>query len=54
VIGVNKEIILRRFLTGIPTRMEASKGGVELHGVVVSVDEQTGQATNVRRICALR
>jgi metallophosphoesterase (TIGR00282 family) len=54
VIGVNKEIILRRFLTGIPTRMEASKGGVELHGVVVSVDEQTGQATNVRLICALR
>src|SRR6478672_6270059 len=54
VIGVDKDIILRRFLTGIPTRMEASKTGVELRGVVVGVDEQTGQATQIRRICAVR
>ena len=54
VIGVDKDIILRRFLTGLPARMEASKTGVELHGVVVSVDEQTGMATQVRRICAVR
>ena len=54
VIGVDKDIILRRFLTGVSTRMEASKTGVELHGVVVSVDEQTGMATQVRRICAVR
>jgi metallophosphoesterase (TIGR00282 family) len=49
VIGVDKEIIMRRFLTGIPIRMEAARGNVELHAVVVEVDEATGKATAVRR-----
>lgn len=54
VIGVDKDIILRRFLTGLPARMEASKKGAELHGVVIDVDNRTGQATQIRRICAVR
>ena len=49
VIGVDKEIVLRRFLTGVPARMEAARGGVELHAVIVDVDENTGKATAVRR-----
>ena len=54
VIGVDKEIILRRFLTGVPARMEASKKGAELHGVVLSVDEHSGRAQSIKRICAIR
>jgi metallophosphoesterase (TIGR00282 family) len=49
VIGVDKEIVLRRFLTGVPVRMEAARGGVELHAVIVDIDETTGKATEVRR-----
>ena len=49
VIGVDKEIVLRRFLTGVPSRMEAARGGVELHAVIVDVDESTGKATGIRR-----
>jgi metallophosphoesterase (TIGR00282 family) len=49
VIGVDKDIVLRRFLTGIPVRMEAARGGVELHSVIVDVDETTGKATAIRR-----
>lgn len=49
VIGVDKEIVLRRFLTGVPSRMEAARGGVELHSVIVDVDETTGKATAIRR-----
>ena len=49
VIGVDKEIVLRRFLTGVPSRMEAARGGVELHSVIVEVDETTGKATAIRR-----
>jgi metallophosphoesterase (TIGR00282 family) len=49
VIGVDKEIILRRFLTSMPIRMEAAKGKVELHSVIIDVDESTGQATSIRR-----
>lgn len=50
VIGVEKDAILRRFLTGLPGRMEAARGGVELHGVLVSADETTGRATAIQRI----
>jgi 2',3'-cyclic-nucleotide 2'-phosphodiesterase len=49
VIGVDKEIILRRFMTSMPIRMEAAKGKVELHSVIIDVDESTGQARHIRR-----
>ena len=49
VIGVDKQIILQRFLTQMPVRMEAAQHGAELHGVIVEVDEATGRATAVRR-----
>jgi 2',3'-cyclic-nucleotide 2'-phosphodiesterase len=49
VIGVDKQVILRRFLTGIPVRMEAARGKVELHSVIVEVDEATGTAASIRR-----
>jgi 2',3'-cyclic-nucleotide 2'-phosphodiesterase len=50
VIGVDKEIALRRFLTQLPVRMEAARHGGELHAVVVQVDEATGRACAIRRI----
>ena len=49
VIGVDKNIILQRFLTQLPVRMEAARHGAELHSVIVEVDESTGRATAVRR-----
>jgi 2',3'-cyclic-nucleotide 2'-phosphodiesterase len=49
VIGVDKDIIIRRFLTSMPVRMEAARGGVELHGVIIDVDESTGRCTGIRR-----
>jgi calcineurin-like phosphoesterase len=49
VIGVDKDIILQRFLTQLPVRMEAARHGAELHAVIVQVDEETGRATAVKR-----
>jgi metallophosphoesterase (TIGR00282 family) len=49
VIGVDKDIILQRFLTGLPVRMEAARLGPELHAVIVDVDESTGKARAIRR-----
>jgi 2',3'-cyclic-nucleotide 2'-phosphodiesterase len=49
VIGVESDIIIRRFLTALPVRMEAAKTGAELHSVIVEVDEATGRALSVRR-----
>jgi 2',3'-cyclic-nucleotide 2'-phosphodiesterase len=50
VIGVDKETILRRFLTGLTGRMEAARHGVELHGVVIAADEATGKARSIERV----
>jgi 2',3'-cyclic-nucleotide 2'-phosphodiesterase len=49
VIGVRKDVILERFLTALPVRMEPAKGSVELHSVIVEVDDATGKAIHVRR-----
>jgi calcineurin-like phosphoesterase len=49
VIGVETDIIIQRFLTGLPVRMEAAKKCPELHAVIVDVDETTGKARAVRR-----
>jgi metallophosphoesterase (TIGR00282 family) len=49
VIGVEKDVILHRFLTALPVKMEPAKGKVELNAVIVDVDEVTGKATAVRR-----
>jgi metallophosphoesterase (TIGR00282 family) len=49
VIGVEKQIILERFLTQMPVRMEAARHGAELHGVILEVDERTGRAASIKR-----
>ena len=49
VIGVRKDVILERFLTALPVRMEPAKGSVELHSVIIEVDDATGKAIAIRR-----
>ncbi len=49
VIGVDRDIILHRFLSALPVRMEAAKGMVELHSVVIEADETTGRAISIQR-----
>ncbi len=50
VIGVDRDTIVRRFLSGLAGRMEAARHGVELHGVIVRADENTGKALGIERI----
>ena len=54
VIGVDKDTIIRRFLTGLNGRMEAAKHGVELHAVVIRADENTGLATSIERVRCIK
>jgi len=50
VIGIDKDIIIQKFVKQLPVKMEAAKYGAELHGVIVEVDETTGRASAVRRV----
>jgi metallophosphoesterase (TIGR00282 family) len=49
VIGSDKDLALRRFLTAMPIRLDSAKGGGELHATIVTVDQQTGRASAIRR-----
>jgi metallophosphoesterase (TIGR00282 family) len=49
VIGSDKNLALRRFLTGMPIRLDSAKTGAELHATIVSVDPSTGRASGIRR-----
>lgn len=50
VIGVDKRLIIQRFLTQLPMRFESAKGGAELHGAMITVDPATGRAASIRRV----
>jgi 2',3'-cyclic-nucleotide 2'-phosphodiesterase len=50
VIGVDRDIILQRFLTQMPARFEPAKGPAALHGAVIVIDPDTGRATEIRRL----
>lgn len=50
VIGRRKEEIIERFLTQLPTRFEMASDGVEMHGVMIDIDERTGKATGIKRV----
>ncbi len=50
VIGVEKEPIIQRFLTAMPTRFETAKGDPRLAAVVVDADPETGRARAIDRM----
>ncbi len=50
VIGVEKQLILNRFLTQMPARFEPAHGDVRLCATVVECDPQSGRAHNIERL----
>jgi hypothetical protein len=50
VIGRKVEQILARFLTQMPVRFEMASDNIQLHGVVLDIDEKTGKACSIERI----
>jgi metallophosphoesterase (TIGR00282 family) len=50
IIGIRKELALKRFLTQMPARFSPADGDVWLNGVLVEVDVETGRALAIERI----
>lgn len=51
VIGDEFESVIKRFLTIIPSRLTVAKGRTLLTAVLIDVDETTGRAQSIERIC---
>jgi metallophosphoesterase (TIGR00282 family) len=50
VIGVEKEMVLHRFLTGMPGKFEAARGNPKMCATLVACDPATGRASSIQRI----
>lgn len=50
VIGNVKGDVLRRFLTGLPTRLEVANADVRLCGAVLDIDESSGRTRSITRL----
>jgi metallophosphoesterase (TIGR00282 family) len=50
VIGMEKETVIRGFLTQLPRQFEVAEDNVVLQGIVVDVGEGDGKAREIRRL----
>lgn len=51
ILGVDREAVLKRFLTSLPVRFEVIKNGrTQLNGIVVTIDQRTGKASKIERV----
>ena len=50
VIGVDRDLIIQRFVSQMPVRFETAKGPAALHGAIIVVDPETGRASDIRRL----
>lgn len=50
VIGVEKDLVLHRFRTGMPGKFEAAKGNPKMCAALITCDAATGRASAIQRI----
>jgi len=50
VIGIEKDLIIQRFLTAMPARFETAKGKGSFNAVVIDVDDESGKASAIKRL----
>ena len=50
VIGRKIENVLEKFLTSVPLKFEVAENDIQLHGVVVDIDGNTGKARSILRV----
>ena len=49
-IGMDKDVVLQRFLTGVPNRFVVASGPVTFNSVLVTISGSTGRATSIHRV----
>jgi len=50
VLGREVQPVIRKFLTGMPVKMDVASADVVLEGVIITVDTATGRASKIKRI----
>jgi len=50
VLGVKKELAIKKFLTQMPVRFETARGVGQLNGVILTINSISGKAVSISRI----
>ncbi|NLO40367.1 MAG: TIGR00282 family metallophosphoesterase [Ruminiclostridium sp.] len=50
IIGVDKAQIIQKFITGLPGHFEPAEGRLMLNAVLITIDDKTGRALEIKRI----
>ncbi|TDL83262.1 TIGR00282 family metallophosphoesterase [Peribacillus frigoritolerans] len=50
ILGVERDAVIKRFLTSLPVRFEVTEGKAQLSAVVIDVQDKTGKAVKIDRI----
>jgi metallophosphoesterase (TIGR00282 family) len=50
IIGVQKELVLERFLTSMPSKFEAAKGDPRMAALLIECNPETGHALSAERL----
>lgn len=50
VLGVDKEIVITKFLTQMPVRFEVTDGEAQFDALLLEIDETTGKTVSIERI----
>ena len=50
VIGMKKEVAIKRFLYQIPTRYQPADSDLRFSGVIITINSKTGKAEKIKRL----
>jgi 2',3'-cyclic-nucleotide 2'-phosphodiesterase len=49
-IGMDRDVVVERFLTAVPNRFVVAKGPVTFNSVLITISASTGRATSIQRV----
>ncbi|HKA17699.1 MAG TPA: TIGR00282 family metallophosphoesterase [Blastocatellia bacterium] len=50
IIGVESQLVITRFIRGLPVRYQTARDKPKLHGVVVEIEERSGRSIAIQRL----
>lgn len=50
ILGMNKDMVIQKFLTQRPIRLEVARGAIQLQGVLLEIDENSKKTVKIMRI----
>jgi metallophosphoesterase (TIGR00282 family) len=50
IIGMQKEIVVQKYVTGVPEKYRPATGDGRLSGAILDIEESTGKARSIQRI----